>query len=190
VDLVGQAGDKLKIVVDNPAVIAKANADLKFRSWTTGSFKEQGGVFVGRRHVTSSGEAWTEVVDYIPFKSADYTSAGSFTISTDMWSDANKAIDEINKQRNTDYGMVGWVHSHPQGFGGMMSGDTHDDFINKNFFKRPGFFAYVFEAGKDRNIPIEFNNLADDTGAFFSHEAAGSNFGYFSRNKGIYFKKP
>ncbi|MFA9288741.1 MAG: hypothetical protein ACEQSA_02580 [Weeksellaceae bacterium] len=184
VELIGEE-EKFKIVI-SPDIVKKANNDMLNRSWSSGNFKEEGGVFIGKKYKTAAGETWTEVVDYLPADSTNSTS-GELNFTDDSWGNLNTTVDRLNKQNGTDFLIVGWAHTHPEGWQGMMSGQ--DDFINQNLFPIDGQFAYVFGAGQDKNAPLSIDKTMTDTHAFFSKDGSGSNYGFYSKQKGIYMQK-
>jgi len=197
VQMVGNQGDGLKLVFA-PKVLEKANKDLLHRSYRRNGrlgivgkiqFSEQGGFFVGKRYKTHDGQLWTEIVDYFPAKHTQGNTAGAITFTPSTFADINAIVDMLNISDHENYITVGWAHTHPQGFAGMMT-ENYDDTVNQAAFSADGQFAYVFGAGDKRDVATVVPQVMNDTYAFFSQKGGtDKKFGSFTKHAGYYVKK-
>lgn len=108
-----------------------------------GEFLESAGVMYGYR-MRDGENNFTKVMGYIPIPD-EYTerSYGEITFKSDAWAHVNSSIDRLNENKPEDepeMSIVGWVHSHPPGWEGRLSGT--DEGVNQ-VFQSDGQFALV-----------------------------------------------
>lgn len=187
--LVGREEDPTRTVFNRVAFEA-ANADLLRRSYATGTFHETAGVFFGEYFTTPNGSTFIVVTQWTMAQGIGQP--GHFAFTPEGWI---KVLEELQSLRanqgNSRLKIVGWGHTHPNGWAGRPS--TEDVTNHTTYFPAIGKhhrFMYIYAAGQGRDTPITINNHElTDTHALFSIGASGKEVGGgMKQHKGFYLQ--